>query len=541
MPERIRKENSLPCFSKSDDSPAITDMVGRRNPVQHGYIYESIVADAQLAGEANAPDMELCSGPRSRLPLAASLQPRANDGFGRPAVCFSPVWRRFNPRVFSAKVQDYQSPMAITSGATRASAKSGKLSPSWLARKRFQLAGALIVAAAVPWAFRTALGGTLFEPAAVNAIIANSIAIGIAFWMRLSVESYPGTRRSHIILPSASTAHGLVVAWFVLTRFPYDRVALAAGFVLHVCWFYFVYVAAGKGARTKIAVVPFGAVDRLLDIANIEWLPCRRPQLEETRGCDAIVADFSADLPDEWEAFLADAALDGRIVYQHKQLAESLTGRVELEHLSENSFGCLVPGRTYFHVKALVDFLWALLCLPLALPLMLAIGIAIRLESAGPALFKQQRVGHAGRMITVYKFRSMRTIEGPGDRTAAITKDDDERITRLGATLRKLRLDELPQIINILKWEMSWIGPRPEADVLSAWYVTELPFYRYRHVVKPGISGWAQVNQGHVAGISDTNTKLEYDFYYIKYFSAWLDLLIFVRTAKTMLTGFGSR
>jgi lipopolysaccharide/colanic/teichoic acid biosynthesis glycosyltransferase len=88
---------------------------------------------------------------------------------------------------------------------------------------------------------------------------------------------------------------------------------------------------------------------------------------------------------------------------------------------------------------------------------------------------------------------------------------------------------------------MSWIGPRPEAEVLSVWYTSEIPFYRYRHVVKPGISGWAQVNQGHVAEVGEVNVKLQYDFYYIKYFSAWLDLLIFLRTIKTMLTGWGAR
>jgi lipopolysaccharide/colanic/teichoic acid biosynthesis glycosyltransferase len=107
--------------------------------------------------------------------------------------------------------------------------------------------------------------------------------------------------------------------------------------------------------------------------------------------------------------------------------------------------------------------------------------------------------------------------------------------------LRKFRLDELPQIFNIMKGEMSWIGPRPEAEVLSRWSQSEIPFYRYRHVVKPGISGWAQVNQGHVADVEQVHRKLQYDFYYIKYFSPWLDLLILLRTIKTILTGFGSR
>jgi lipopolysaccharide/colanic/teichoic acid biosynthesis glycosyltransferase len=257
--------------------------------------------------------------------------------------------------------------------------------------------------------------------------------------------------------------------------------------------------------------------------------------------CHAIVADFSAALPDEWEAFLADAALAGRIVYQVKQLSESLTGRVELEHLSENSFGSLLPARGYFHLKAVADFAFALLLVPLLFPLMVAVAVAIRIDSKGPVLFRQKRVGHAGKPIIVYKFRTMREGDAADERSSAMTKDEDLRITRVGRFLRKLRIDELPQVINILKWQMSWIGPRPEAQVLSVWYTSEIPFYRYRHVVKPGVSGWAQVNQGHVAEVRDVHRKLQYDFYYIKYFSPWLDVLIFFRTIKTMLTGFGSR
>jgi lipopolysaccharide/colanic/teichoic acid biosynthesis glycosyltransferase len=135
----------------------------------------------------------------------------------------------------------------------------------------------------------------------------------------------------------------------------------------------------------------------------------------------------------------------------------------------------------------------------------------------------------------------MRACEIEEDRRAAMTADGDARVTRIGHILRKLRIDEIPQIFNILKGEMSWIGPRPEAAVLSTWYTSELPFYRYRHVVKPGISGWAQVNQGHVAEIDEVHRKLQYDFYYIKYFSPWLDAVIFFRTIKIMLTGYGAK
>ena len=412
---------------------------------------------------------------------------------------------------------------------------------TFLTRKRFQFAAALAVGALLPWLARAFLPGEVFEPASLNGLAGNTIAIVIAFWMRLSIEVYPGIRRSAVILPSALTGHGTVVVWFVLTRFPYDRIGLAAGFLLHVALLYLLYVYAERNVRRRIAIVPFGEHHGLEQIDGVDWLLLKRARLEDARACNAIVADFSTELPDEWEAFLADAALAGRIVYQVKQLSESLTGRVELEHLSENSFGSLLPARGYFHLKGLADFIFALVLLPVALPLMALVAIAIRLDSRGPALFRQKRVGHAGKSITIYKFRTMRPEDIEDERSAAMTKDDDDRITRVGKWLRMLRLDELPQMFNILKWQMSWIGPRPEAEVLSVWYTSEIPFYRYRHVVKPGISGWAQVNQGHVADVNEVHRTLQYDFYYIKYFSPWLDVLILFRTVKTMLTGYGSR
>jgi lipopolysaccharide/colanic/teichoic acid biosynthesis glycosyltransferase len=410
-----------------------------------------------------------------------------------------------------------------------------------LTRKRFQFAGALVIGALLPWTARALLPGELYEAASLNGLFGNAVAIMIAFWMRLSIETYPGIRRSAVILPAAMTGHGTIVAWFVLTRFPYDRIGLLAGFILHVMWLYVLYIYAERNVRRRIAVVPYGEIERLRQIESVDWSVMKRPRLADARGFHAIVADFSAELPDEWEAFLADAALAGRMVYQVKQLSESLSGRVELEQLSENSFGSLLPARGYFYLKSVADFLFALVVLPVVLPLMALIAIAIRIESKGPALFRQKRIGHAGRRITVYKFRTMRAADLGDERHSAMTRDDDDRITGAGKILRTLRIDELPQIFNILKWEMSWIGPRPEAEVLSRWYTSEIPFYRYRHVVKPGISGWAQVNQGHVAEVDEVHRKLQYDFYYIKYFSPWLDVLILFRTIKTMLTGWGAR
>ena len=382
---------------------------------------------------------------------------------------------------------------------------------------------------------------TIADVATWNAFAANIMGVVLSFWLRLSIEPYPGIRSSYVIFPTAAAAHGVVLALFFFARLPYDRVGFLLGFLVNVLWFYGIYFLVQRRLMLRIGVVPHGIIRRLEEIQSVLWIPMSQPQLDRLVQCDAIVADFS-DLPAEWERFLADAALVGKIVYQVKPLYESLTGRVQIDHLSENSFGSLLPARGYFHLKTLLDWLLAVAVLPLLLPVMFAAALAIRLEGDGPVLFRQVRIGYRGHGFTALKFRTMRVDGHHHDpRAAAMTGDEDPRVTRVGRFLRRTRIDELPQLFNVLRGEMSWIGPRPEAEILSQWYASELPFYRYRHVVKPGISGWAQVNQGHVADVEQVQRKLQYDFYYIKFFSPWLDLLILFKTVKTMLSGFGAR
>ncbi|MDQ3143738.1 MAG: sugar transferase [Pseudomonadota bacterium] len=414
---------------------------------------------------------------------------------------------------------------------------------AFVTRQRFALLGAILFAVLAPYVLRQLLWpDPEFIRTSRVALAANFAAVVLATWIRLSVGTFPGTRAGTLIAPSIFAAHGVILALLLLARLPYDRLGLVLGLAAHLVWIIAVDLAVHRRIRRRFAVVPHGVVDHLQRIDGVDWKVLRHPILTDTADCDAVVADFTADLPPEWEAFLADAAIAGRMVYQVKQLSESLTGRVEIAHLSENSFGSLVPARGYFHLKAVVDFAAALALLPFVLLPMVAIGIAIRIDSRGPALFRQRRIGQAGRPITVYKFRTMRIdLSDEDERAAAMTGDRDLRITRIGGYLRRTRIDELPQIINILKGEMSWIGPRPEAAVLSTWYTGEIPFYRYRHVVRPGISGWAQVSQGHVAHVDEVHEKLQFDFFYIKYFSPWLDTLIVFRTIKTMMNGFGSR
>lgn len=254
-----------------------------------------------------------------------------------------------------------------------------------------------------------------------------------------------------------------------------------------------------------------------------------------------IVADLHEDLPSDMEDALARAALRGVPIYHIKHLGESLTGRVQINHLSENSLGSLAPDPSYASLKNIAERIVAVAALVLLSPVLLVAAIAIRLDSPGPALFRQTRIGACGEPFTIFKLRTMANAPRASSLEQDITQDNDPRITRIGRWIRDSRIDELPQLINVVRGEMSLIGPRPETANLSQWYAESIDFYAYRHVVRPGITGWAQVKQGHVASREDVIRKLQYDFYYIKNFSLWLDMVIALKTVKVMLRKLGAR
>jgi exopolysaccharide biosynthesis polyprenyl glycosylphosphotransferase len=170
----------------------------------------------------------------------------------------------------------------------------------------------------------------------------------------------------------------------------------------------------------------------------------------------------------------------------------------------------------------------------LAAPVMVLVAIAVKITSPGPILFRQKRVGLNGSTFTLYKFRSM--VANAEAKTGAVwATRDDPRVTPLGRIMRRTRLDELPQLINVLRGEMSVIGPRPERPEFVATLSEQIPFYRQRHCVRPGLTGWAQINYKYGETIQDAITKLEYDLYYIKNLSPALDSYIVFHTVKVML------
>ena len=374
----------------------------------------------------------------------------------------------------------------------------------------------------------------------LNTMLANTVAYILCYYSLHKFKRYPGTRTLPFILPTVLLSWLLVFAVLLFLREEkYARQVLISSSLLALFWSFAGYFLGRRYNRVKLALVPFGRALELVGNKNAEIVQLQRPNLEGRRY-DGIVVDLhAADLPGEWERFLAQCTLARIPVYHSQQMIESLTGRVRVEHLSENMFGELLPSASYALIKRTLETLLVLLTLPLWLPVMLITGLIIKLESEGPMFFVQERVGQGNRDFKVYKLRSMcKDSEKDGARFASA---NDMRITRVGKFIRKTRLDEIPQFINVLKGEMSLIGPRPEQRAFVQQFDTLVPFYAYRHVVKPGITGWAQVVHGYAADAEDTRIKLEHDFYYIKHFSLWLDILITVKTIRTILTGFGAR
>jgi lipopolysaccharide/colanic/teichoic acid biosynthesis glycosyltransferase len=298
------------------------------------------------------------------------------------------------------------------------------------------------------------------------------------------------------------------------------------------------------------------------------------PVLGNTRQLDEIIAQYKVGMvvvaiTHEKSSTLLNnlvrLSFMGVEVIDMPSLYEFLAGKIPTDHISD--VWLLIHGLNrsklyYRHLKQLVDQLLAALGLALTWPLWVLIAAAIKMDSRGPVFFRQERLGKDGKPFQIIKFRTMiKDAESNGPQFACL---DDQRITRVGRILRKWRLDEMPQMYNILKGEMSFIGPRPEREVfirefqqmvpdfregrrptdpqgvqVLCGYREHIPYYSYRLLVKPGITGWAQVMHSYSATLEETKEKLQYDLYYIKNMSWFLDLAILLKTIRIVLFGWG--
>jgi sugar transferase (PEP-CTERM system associated) len=287
-------------------------------------------------------------------------------------------------------------------------------------------------------------------------------------------------------------------------------------------------MASGQTAVAEEKVI--AGVNSLCDFALAEGVEEIVVAVEERRG--GLPVDD-----------LLNCKIKGLRVIDYSTFFERETGRVDLDVLNpswlifSDGFSTGGPQRA---AKRVFDIAASLILLAFSLPVLVFAAIAVRLDSTGPILYRQERVGMNGEPFMLLKFRSMRS-DAEKDGMPRWAAEEDPRITRVGQFIRMTRIDELPQIFNVLAGDMSFIGPRPERPFFVEELSAKIPYYSARHGVKPGISGWAQLNYPYGASIEDAREKLQYDLYYIKNYSLFLDFSVMLQTARVILWPQGVR
>ncbi len=268
--------------------------------------------------------------------------------------------------------------------------------------------------------------------------------------------------------------------------------------------------------------------------------PLEEPPSEPVPSGVTLAVDLRAVLSESMAQYVSSASIAGSTIRPFVSVYEEHTGRIPMVHLAEGwELSQPVSRSSYAPVKRVLDVILVTLTLPVWVLVCAIVALVIRIDSDGPVLYSQERVGRDGRLFTLTKFRTM-VADAEADGPVFAT-ENDPRITRVGRFLRKSRLDEFPQLWSVLKGDMSLIGPRPERPIFVAEYVSEIPFYGSRALVRPGVTGWAQVNYGYADHQAEAVEKLTYDLFYIKHSSFWLDLEILGRSIWTVATGSGAR
>ena len=291
---------------------------------------------------------------------------------------------------------------------------------------------------------------------------------------------------------------------------------------------YIGYISDNKSRATKYLVGNYAEMEKIIKEKKIDLL--------------VIVKDMKSPSFKKYLKRLFDLKINGLKVLSYEIFNEEIQKKIDASKIDEewllqsNGFDILNDGMQK-NMKRGVDLVIASTLMILFSPMALIVAILIKLESKGPVIFKQVRIGENMVPFKVYKFRSMK-IHDP-QKYSKYAQDNDNRVTKIGNFIRKTRIDELPQLFCILKGTMSFVGPRPEWDILAKEYEKQIPYYNLRHMIKPGLTGWAQVMYPYGENIEDTKRKLEYDLYYLKHQDLILDVLIIFKTVKVILFGKG--
>ncbi len=444
----------------------------------------------------------------------------------------------------------------------------------WFFSSRYSgLYEALLVAAVCAAASAVASAGGEFTTGEFNAFVGSCVCAVVAsiYQRRLGPSLLPdGGLYALWALISTFSAFSILI---FLMRLESSRQVVVVAFLASLTTMGALHLLRWAFWRPRFAAIPGGRFD--IEDSNIpaQWfrLPDDFPALvlgetqhpdrfeaELTRHCggfavDGLVGDLHHHHSPEWQRLFVRSVMNSYPIFHFREVEEQFTGKISIDYLSENQFGSILPYRPYMHFKLAFEFLATLLLLPLLAGIVIMVAAAVYITSGRPVFYSQRRVGYRGRWFTIWKFRTMITEPrpepeskshgGPAGNSAkqllARDRGSAELVTPIGRFLRRYRIDELPQFFNVLRGEMSWVGPRPEIVDLVELFRTKIRFYNYRHVVLPGITGWAQINQGHVSTQAEAVEKLRYDFYYLKHFSPWLDFVILVRTVRVIFGGKG--
>ena len=291
---------------------------------------------------------------------------------------------------------------------------------------------------------------------------------------------------------------------------------------------YIGYISNNKSRATKYLIGNYDEMEKIIKENKVDLL--------------VIVKDMQSPSFKKYLKRLFELKVNGLKVLSYEIFNEEIQKKIDASKIDEewllqsNGFDILNDGMQK-NMKRGADLVIASTLMILLSPVALIAAILIKLESKGPIIFKQVRIGENMVPFKVYKFRSMK-IHDP-QKYSKYAQDNDNRVTKIGNFMRKTRIDELPQLFCILKGTMSFVGPRPEWDILSKEYEKQIPYYNLRHMIKPGLTGWAQVMYPYGENIEDTKRKLEYDLYYLKHQDLILDVLIILKTVKVILFGKG--
>lgn len=394
------------------------------------------------------------------------------------------------------------------------------------------------------------LGRSLMHHGVVTPLFAQTILLCIVAYLVCAylidqAAPLPDSDRRTVLLLTTLIPYPLLVLGFAALQQPYSRAAVALMAGLTIFWFWINEQLWQRQIKLRLVCFDERAWQDLRELVDpdlselerrIEAVPWRANE-PQPQGCDGALVSNQHALSEAQTQQLAQLKQQHLRLYSAGAVYESITGRKN-PHEINNPLWQPDGNPFYDGVKRLTDLLLVIITTPVWVPLGLLVAIAVRLDSKGSALFTQTRIGLFGRPFKIYKFRTMVFTE---EAAAKFAQTNDTRITRLGQFLRKTRLDEIPQLVNVLFGQMSLIGPRPEQHDFVKRFAINIPNYPYRHLVRPGLTGWAQVTQGYAASEEETSVKLSYDLYYVSHYCLAMDMLIIVKTIKTLLTGHGAR